>query len=213
MTTAASFAKEARLYFMWAAIFFLIAIMAGAFGFTNIAAHASETGRVLLSLSDRLPADPFVGIVYLQQSEGGPSQVRLQQFEKLITWTRLNGSRLASVRRNDMSTPFNHCPEALVPIILDTLSAESIPVRDTPTPSQGIHEKTLDLNGSDFDELMVLYYHAFGSSFSCSDRHHGVTHNVSFVDKPCVITQQLTEDSRRYTVLIQLMKLPNLGTK
>ena len=51
MTTAASFAKEARLYFMWAAIFFLIAIMAGAFGFTNIAAHASETGRVLFSLS------------------------------------------------------------------------------------------------------------------------------------------------------------------
>jgi hypothetical protein len=112
-----------------------------------------------------------------------------------------------------MSTPFNHCPEPLVPLILETLSAESIPVPDNPMPSQGIHQKTLDVNGSDFDELMVLYYHAFGSSFSCVDREHGVTHNVSFVDKPCVITQQLTESARRYRVVIQLMKLPNLGTK
>ncbi|MCS6294606.1 MAG: DUF1328 domain-containing protein [Nitrospira sp.] len=39
------------MYFMWAAIFFLIAIVAGAFGFTNIAADASEIGRILFYLS------------------------------------------------------------------------------------------------------------------------------------------------------------------
>lgn len=39
------------MYFMWAAIFFVIAIVAGAFGFTDVAADASEIARVLFYLS------------------------------------------------------------------------------------------------------------------------------------------------------------------
>ena len=39
------------MFFMWAAIFFLIAIIAAAFGFTDIAADASEVAKVLFYIS------------------------------------------------------------------------------------------------------------------------------------------------------------------
>ena len=39
------------MYFMWAAEFFLIAIVAAAFGFTDIAADASEIARILFYIS------------------------------------------------------------------------------------------------------------------------------------------------------------------
>jgi len=39
------------MYFMWAAVFFLIAIVAAAFGFTDIAADASEIARILFYIS------------------------------------------------------------------------------------------------------------------------------------------------------------------
>jgi uncharacterized membrane protein YtjA (UPF0391 family) len=39
------------MFFMWAAIFFLIAIVAAAFGFTDIAADASEVARILFYIS------------------------------------------------------------------------------------------------------------------------------------------------------------------
>jgi uncharacterized membrane protein YtjA (UPF0391 family) len=39
------------MFFMWAAFFFLIAIVAAAFGFTDIAADASEIARILFYVS------------------------------------------------------------------------------------------------------------------------------------------------------------------
>lgn len=39
------------MYFMWAVLFFLIAIVAGAFGFTDIAADASGIGKILFYVS------------------------------------------------------------------------------------------------------------------------------------------------------------------
>ena len=39
------------MFFMWAAIFFLIAIIAAAFGFTDIAADASGVAKVLFYIS------------------------------------------------------------------------------------------------------------------------------------------------------------------
>ncbi len=39
------------MFFMWAAIFFVIAIVAAAFGFTDIAANASEVARILFYIS------------------------------------------------------------------------------------------------------------------------------------------------------------------
>lgn len=39
------------MFFMWAAIFSLIALVAGAFGFTDISAGASEVARILFYIS------------------------------------------------------------------------------------------------------------------------------------------------------------------
>jgi uncharacterized membrane protein YtjA (UPF0391 family) len=39
------------MFFMWAAIFFVIAMVAAAFGFTDIAAGASEVARILFYIS------------------------------------------------------------------------------------------------------------------------------------------------------------------
>jgi len=39
------------MFFMWAAIFFLIALVAAAFGFTDISAGASEVARILFYIS------------------------------------------------------------------------------------------------------------------------------------------------------------------
>ena len=39
------------MFFMWAAIFFLIALVAAAFGFTDISAAASEVARILFYIS------------------------------------------------------------------------------------------------------------------------------------------------------------------
>ena len=39
------------MFFMWAAIFFLIALVAAAFGFTDISAEASEVARILFYIS------------------------------------------------------------------------------------------------------------------------------------------------------------------
>jgi uncharacterized membrane protein YtjA (UPF0391 family) len=43
--------QEVRMFFMWAAVFFLIALVAGVFGFTDIAADASEVARILFYIS------------------------------------------------------------------------------------------------------------------------------------------------------------------
>jgi uncharacterized membrane protein YtjA (UPF0391 family) len=39
------------MFFMWASIFFLIALVAAAFGFTDISAEASEIARILFYIS------------------------------------------------------------------------------------------------------------------------------------------------------------------
>ena len=111
-----------------------------------------------------------------------------------------------------MSATFNHCPESLSPLVLEVLTAETAPVRESSDPgpisTQGIHDKTMSLQGEDFDQLMVLYYQAFGSPFSCHDEKKGIEHTLSFVNKPEVLRETITNDSRQYTVRIQLMKLP-----
>ena len=58
-----------------------------------------------------------------------------------------------------------------------------------PSPAEGIHEKTIELNGSDYDQLLVLYYNAFGTPFSCEDPIKGFIHTLSFVDKPTVLQE------------------------
>ena len=111
-----------------------------------------------------------------------------------------------------MSATFNHCPASLSPLVLEVLTAETAPVRESsdqqPISTQGIHDKTMALQGEDFDQLMVLYYHAFGSPFSCHDEKKGIEHTLSFVNKPEVLRETITDDSRQYTVRIQLLKLP-----
>jgi len=103
------------------------------------------------------------------------------------------------------SEPFNHCPATLVPIMLEILAEQNAAL---PSAGQGIHEKTIELGGDEFDQLMVLYYNAFGSPFSCEDQQRGVTYTLSFVDKPAVVQETITSVSRHYTVHVKLMKLP-----
>ena len=63
------------------------------------------------------------------------------------------------------SAPFNHCPAALVPIMLEILATQPFPItKRTPTDSgqgkerpiltQGIQEKSVKLNGSEYDQLL-----------------------------------------------------------
>ena len=98
--------------------------------------------------------------------------------------------------------PLNHPPAALVPSILEILGP------DAAASTTGIHEKTIELNGSDYDQLLVLYYNAFGSPFDCEDPQKKVTHRLSFVDKPVVVRETISETARHYTVHVALMKLP-----
>jgi hypothetical protein len=72
----------------------------------------------------------------------------------------------------------------------------------------GIHEKTIEMTGTDYDQLLVLYYNAFGSPFACDDPLNGLTHTLSFIDKPAVMHETITNTSRHYTVRVKLMKLP-----
>ncbi len=117
------------------------------------------------------------------------------------------------------SAPLNHCPASLVPMILEILAVQPVPitrrtqmdsghVKERPVSTQGIHEKTVDLPGSDYDQLLVLYYESFGSPFSCTDPQRGVTHTLSFVDKPAVVQETISNAARHYTVHVKLMKLP-----
>ncbi len=101
--------------------------------------------------------------------------------------------------------PLNHCPPLLVPIMLEVLAAHNAAM---PSVGEGIHEKTVEMAGSDYDQLLVLYYNAFGTPFSCKDAQHGVTHTLSFADKPAVVQDTLTSTTRRYTVKVKLLKLP-----
>jgi hypothetical protein len=89
--------------------------------------------------------------------------------------------------------------------MLDVLGAHNAAM---PSAGEGIHEKTLELVGTDYDQLMVLYYNAFGSPFSCEDQQRGVTYILSFVDKPAVVQETISNEARHYTVHVKLMKLP-----
>ncbi len=101
--------------------------------------------------------------------------------------------------------PLNHCPPPLVPIILEVLASHNAAM---PGAGEGIHEKTIELDGSDYDQLLVLYYNSFGSPFSCKDPQNEVTHTLSFVDKPAVVQETLSNAARHYTVHVKLLKLP-----
>jgi hypothetical protein len=101
--------------------------------------------------------------------------------------------------------PLNHCPALLVPIMLEVLAAHNAAM---PNAGGGIHEKTIELTGTDYDQLLVLYYNAFGTPFSCQDQKGGVTHTLSFVDKPAVVQETISNEARHYTVHVKLMRLP-----
>ncbi len=101
--------------------------------------------------------------------------------------------------------PLNHCPPSLVPIMLEVLAAHNAAM---PSACDGIHDKTLEIAGSAYDQLLVLYYNTFGTPFSCEDPQNGVTHTVSFVDKPAVAQETITNSARHYTVHVKLLKLP-----
>jgi hypothetical protein len=100
--------------------------------------------------------------------------------------------------------PLNHVPAALVPFILEILG------QDAAASTAGIHEKTVELSGSDYDQLLVLYYHAFCSPFYCEDPHKKMRHTLSFVDKPAVMRETVSDRARQYTVHVKLMKLPDV---
>jgi hypothetical protein len=77
-----------------------------------------------------------------------------------------------------------------------------------PSAAEGIHEKTIELNGSDYDQLLVLYYNAFGTPFFCEDPVKGLIHTLSFVGKPAVVQETISNAARHYTVHVKVMKLP-----
>jgi hypothetical protein len=77
-----------------------------------------------------------------------------------------------------------------------------------PSAGEGIHEKTIEMAGSHYDQLLVLYYEAFGSPFACEDKQKGMTHTLSFVDRPAVVQQTITNEARHYRIHVKLMKLP-----
>jgi hypothetical protein len=103
--------------------------------------------------------------------------------------------------------PLNHCPALLVPIMLEVLAAHNAAM---PSAGEGIHEKTIELTGTDYDQLLVLYYNAFGSPFACDDPVTGQILTLSFIDKPAVLQEKITNTSRHYTVHMKLMKVPTV---
>lgn len=117
------------------------------------------------------------------------------------------------------SAPFNHCPAALVPVMLEILAIQPIQlttrtqmdssdVKVQSVFSQGIHENPIELNGSDYDQLLVLFYTAFGGPFSCQDPQNSMTYSLSFTEKPEVIQETITSETRHYTARVSVMKLP-----
>jgi hypothetical protein len=100
--------------------------------------------------------------------------------------------------------PLHHCPAPLVPMMLAAHNA------GMPSAGEGIHEKTVDLHGSDYDQLLVLYYNALGTPFSCEDAQLGMTYTLSFVDKPTVVQETITNEARHYRVHVKLVKLPTI---
>ena len=103
--------------------------------------------------------------------------------------------------------PLNHAPAALVPFILEILG------QDAAASTAGIHEKTIELTGSDYDQLLVLYYNAFCSPFYCEDSQKKLTYTLSFVDKPAVERETISDTARQYTVHVKLMKLPGVPSQ
>jgi hypothetical protein len=101
--------------------------------------------------------------------------------------------------------PLNQCPDQLVPIMLEVLAAHNAAM---PSAGEGIHEKIVGLNGSTYDQLLVLYYETFGSPFSCQDPQTEVNYTLSFVEKPTIVQETITNDARHYTVRVKLVKLP-----
>lgn len=102
-------------------------------------------------------------------------------------------------------TPLNRCPPNLVPTMLEVLAAHNAA---TPSAAEGIHEKTVEMAGDLYDQLIVLYYQAFGTPLSCDDPKTGTRHTVSFIDQPSVVHQTISDHVRQYTVHVKLMKLP-----
>ena len=103
--------------------------------------------------------------------------------------------------------PINHCPPLLVSIILEVLAAHNAA---TPSAGEGMHGKAIELTGTEYGQLLLLYYNAFGTSFACDDPVNGLTHTVSFIDKPAVVQVKLSNTSRHYTVHMKLMKSPTV---
>lgn len=103
--------------------------------------------------------------------------------------------------------PLNHCPPTLVPIMLEVITAHNAAM---PSAAEGIHEKTVEMTGSLYDQLLVLYYQAFGTPFSCEDSASGEKHTLSFIDKPAVVGETTTDQTRRCRVHVKVMKLPTV---
>lgn len=101
--------------------------------------------------------------------------------------------------------PLNHCPPPLVPIMLEVLAAYDGAM---PSAAEGIHEKTVEMAGSLYDQLLVLYYQAFGTPLSCEDPQNGARHTLSFIDKPTVVHQTMIDQTRHCSIHVKVMKLP-----
>ncbi|ULA61745.1 MAG: hypothetical protein LZF60_360092 [Nitrospira sp.] len=105
--------------------------------------------------------------------------------------------------------PLNHCPPSLVPIMLEVLAAHHAAM---PRAAEGIHEKTVEMAGSLYDHLLVLYYQAFGTPFLCEDSDSGEMHTLSFIDKPAVVRQTVTDQTRQCSIHLKVMKLPTVSS-
>ncbi len=103
------------------------------------------------------------------------------------------------------ASPLNHCPGPLLKVMSAVLSAQ-----DQPLITDGIHEKSLELTGTEYDQLTVFFYNTFGSPFSWHNAQDGTEYTLSFVEKPVVAQEPLIDQSRHYTVLVKLMKLPTV---
>ncbi len=88
--------------------------------------------------------------------------------------------------------PHSHCPEPLVPIVWKVLAAQA--TSDVTGPSMtadGIHEQTLELVGTEYDQLMVFFYNTFGNPFLCRHPQDKTEYTLSFVEKPVVVRETL----------------------
>ncbi len=107
--------------------------------------------------------------------------------------------------------PHSHFPEPLVTILWKVLATQALSdVKEPSTTADGIHEKTLELSGTEYDQLTVFFYNTIGSPFPCRHPQDGTEYTLSFVEKPMVVHETLTKDSRHYTVRMKLMKLPTI---